>query len=162
MIRKHAKAEALTIVTQDEPGKKILVKGTITDPNGNPQKNKLVYFYQTSDKGWYSDTGAHVLIMEGDRRHARLFGYIKTDEKGNFSFRTIQPQGYPRSSLPAHIHLELTIDDDSGLGTELLFDDDPRLVGETRATAIRSRFYISKDSGTKDQPVYSYNIQTRD
>lgn len=161
MIKKYAKAETITIVTPDEPGKKILVKGTITDPTGNPQKNKLVYFYQTSDKGWYSDTGAHVLIMEGDRRHARLFGYIKTDENGDFSFNTIQPRGYPRSSLPAHIHLELKIDDNSGLGTELLFDDDPRLVGEIRTNAIRERFYISKNTGTEEKPVYAYKITTR-
>jgi len=162
MIRKHAKAETLTMVTADEPGKKILVKGTISDPKGNPQKNKLVYVYQTSDKGWYSDTGAHVLTMEGDRRHARLFGYLKTDENGNFSLNTIMPKGYPRSSLPAHIHLELTIDENSGLGTELLFEEDPRLVGQIRENAIRERFYISKNSGTADNPLYVYRITTRD
>ena len=161
MIRKHAKAETITIVTQGESGQKILVKGTINTPDGKPVGNALVYFYQTSDKGWYSDTGAHVLMMEGDRRHARLFGYLKTDANGNFSFNTIMPKGYPRSDLPAHIHLELTIDENSGLGTELLFEEDPRLVGQTRENAIRAKYYISKNSGTADNPLYVYRIITR-
>ena len=161
MIKKYAKAETITIVTPGESGQKILVRGTINTPNGKAVGNALVYVYQTSDKGWYSDTGAHVLMMEGDRRHARLFGYLKTDASGNFSFNTIMPKGYPRSDLPAHIHFELTIDEKSGLGTELLFDDDPRLVGEIRSNAIRERFYISKNTGTNDKPVYDYKIQTR-
>ena len=71
------------------------------------------------------------------------------------------PKGYPRSDLPAHIHLELTIDENSGLGTELLFEEDPRLVGQTRENAIRERFYISKNTGTSDNPLYVYRITTR-
>jgi len=161
MIKKYAKAETITIVTPGESGQKILIRGTINTPNGRPVSNALVYVYQTSDKGWYSDTGAHVLMMEGDRRHARLFGYLKTDANGNFSFNTIMPKGYPRSDLPAHIHLELTIDEDSGLGTELLFEEDPRLVGPIRENAIRDRYYISKNTGTADNPLYVYRITTR-
>jgi len=162
MIKKYAKAETITIVTAAEPGLKILVKGTIKTPAGNAVKDAMVYVYQTSDKGWYSDTAPHVLIMEGDRRHARLFGYMKTDANGNFSFNTIRPNGYPKSDLPAHIHLELTATDGSGLGTELLFEEDPRLVGHIRENAIRDKFYISKNSGTKDNALYVYQITSRD
>jgi protocatechuate 3,4-dioxygenase beta subunit len=162
MIRNNAKAETITIVTPNESGSKILVRGTITDAKGKPINNGLVYVYQTSDKGWYSDTGAHVLMNEGDRRHARLFGYFKTDANGNFSFNTIMPKGYPRSDLPAHIHLELTANEGSGLVTELLFEEDPRLVGQIRQNAIREKFYISKNTGTADSPLYIYQLTTRD
>jgi len=162
MIRNNAKAETITIVTPNESGSKIQVRGTIKDANGKPINNGLVYVYQTSDKGWYSDTGAHVLMNEGDRRHARLFGYFKTDANGNFSFNTIMPKGYPRSDLPAHIHLELTTNEGSGLGTELLFEEDPRLVGQIRQNAIREKFYISKNTGTADSPLYVYQLTTRD
>ena len=162
MIKKYAKAETITIVTGTEPGLKILVKGTIKSPDGKAVKDAMVYVYQTSDKGWYSDTAPHVLIMEGDRRHARLFGYMKTDANGSFSFNTIRPNGYPKSDLPAHIHLELTASDGLGLGTELLFEEDPRLVGHIRENAIRDKFYISKNSGTKDNALYVYQITSRD
>ena len=162
LIKKNAKAETITIVTPGESGQKILVKGNIKSANGNALKDAIVYVYQTSDKGWYSDTAPHVLIMEGDRRHARLFGYMKTDANGNFSFNTIRPNGYPKSDLPAHIHLELTVSDGSGLGTELLFEEDPRLVGQIRQNAIRDKFYISKNTGTAENGLYVYQIKTRD
>src|SRR5690348_14872740 len=66
VIAKHAKAEEITIVTPNEPGKKITVKAVITTEDGKPLDNALVYLYHTSDKGWYSDTGAHIRAYEGD------------------------------------------------------------------------------------------------
>ena len=102
VIKKHAKAEGITILSNTEPGKKILVKGKIETSDGKPVTDALVYVYQTSDKGWYSDTAAHILQNEGDMQHARLFGYLKTNDKGEFEYNTIQPKGYPNSDLPAH------------------------------------------------------------
>jgi protocatechuate 3,4-dioxygenase beta subunit len=49
------------------------------------------------------------LQNEGDRRHARLFGYLRTDENGKFEFSTVKPKGYPNSTLPAHIHIEISL-----------------------------------------------------
>jgi protocatechuate 3,4-dioxygenase beta subunit len=158
VIRQNAKAEKIKIITVDEPGTKITVKGTISDSRGNAIADKLVYVYQTSNKGWYSDTAAHILLQEGDRRHGRLFGYMKTDAEGKFEFVTIKPVGYPRSSLPAHIHLELTISKGDGLGTELLFDDDVRLAGGARANAVSAGYIISKNTGTESEPIYFYKI----
>ncbi len=69
-----------------------------------------------------------------------------------------RPQGYPKSDLPAHIHIEITAADQSMEITEMLFDDDPRLTKEARARAEREHFYISKNTGTKERPVYVYRI----
>lgn len=123
----------------------------------------LVYFYHTSDKGWYSDTAPHILMNEGDMGHARLFGYLKTDSKGQFEFETIRPKGYPNSDLPAHIHLMVWKDDQvvAGLPNELQFDDDPRLTPDRRSRSLREGNLIKKNSGTADKPVYLYDIKQK-
>lgn len=160
VIRKNAKAEKITLVTSSEPGSRITVKGTLMK-DGVRQRNVLVYVYHTSDKGWYADTAAHVLMNEGDRRHSRLFGYFKTDGNGNFEFETIKPHGYPKSDLPAHIHFEVFEDGGDMLITELLFDDDERLTSAARKRAADENFIISKNTGTKEKPVYEYVVMLR-
>jgi len=160
-IKQNAKAEKIKIITNKEPGTRITVKGIITDAKSKPLSNALVYVYQTSSEGWYSDTAPHILQNEGDRKHARLFGYFKTNTNGEFEFETIKPHGYPHSDLPAHIHFEVSSGNNS-LITELLFDDDPRLAGDIRARAIREQFIISKNTGTEKEPVYFYSILTKD
>jgi protocatechuate 3,4-dioxygenase beta subunit len=159
VIKQNAKTENIKLISDIEPGIKITINGLVLDKYGNPMVNKLVYVYQTSSEGWYSDTAAHVLLHEGDRRHARLFGYFKTDLHGKFEFYSIKPKGYPNSNLPAHIHIEISLNSGQTFVTELQFDDDPRLVGEIRARSINEKYFIVKNSGTKEHPVYSYKIQ---
>ena len=163
VIKKHAKPGKVTIITDAEPGKKITVKGTIKTSNNKMLNDALVYFYHTSDKGWYSDTAAHILMNEGDMGHARLFGYLKTDSKGQFEFETIRPKGYPNSDLPAHIHIMVWKDDQvvAGLPNELQFDDDPRLTPDRRSRSLREGNLVEKNSGTADKPVYLYDIKQK-
>lgn len=163
LIKKHAPVGQITIVTATEPGKRIKVKCNVADKDGKPLANALVYAYQTSAKGWYSDTAAHILMNEGDMRHARLFGYVITDIAGIFELETIQPSGYPGSDLPAHIHLAMWKGGKyvPGVPGELLFDDDSRLTAERRTRAIAEGFLISKNSGTATAPVYQYTIKLK-
>ena len=149
-IKQNAKAEKIKIINDKEPGTKITVKGVIENAGGQPSGNVLIYIYQTSSEGWYSDTAPHILQNEGDRKHARLFGYLKTNTNGEFEFETVKPHGYPQSDLPAHIHFEVSSENNS-LITELLFDDDPRLVGNIRTRAIQEKFVISKNTGTENR-----------
>ena len=160
VIKKNAKQGLVRLTTEGEPGLKILVKGTVRDHSG-PVKNALMYVYHTSDKGWYADTAAHVNMMEGDMRHARLFGYLRTDDKGDFQFETIRPRGYPRSDLPAHIHLSMWYEDGEpihGVPGELLFEEDDRLTPARRKEALANHYLISSNSGTSDHFVYEYKI----
>lgn len=148
MIKKHASTDVLTIAPDDEPGRKIKVIATIKNKEGQPINNALVYLYQTDSRGWYAADAPHVLAYEGDIRHARLFGYVKTDKNGKFELHTVKPSGYPRSELPAHIHVHVMAEGYDSYGTEFLFDDDDRLVGNIREQAIRSRFLIAKPEKT--------------
>lgn len=162
IIKQNAKPEKIKLNSDREPGTKITVKGSVLNRSGTALPNKLVYVYQTSAEGWYADTAPHILRNEGDRRHARLFGYLKTNAMGEFEFYTIKPNGYPNSSLPAHIHIEISLDGPRSFISELLFDDDPRLVGDIRARSVNEKFFIVKNSGTKAKPVYEYVIKTSD
>jgi len=146
LIRENARDNQLTIVTPQEPGDLLLVSGIVRDKQGQPLKGALIYVYQTSTKGWYSDKAPHISGNSGDEKHARLFGYLKANQAGQFELRTIRPAGYPGSNLPAHIHIEIDAAgaESHSLISEILFDDDPRLTPETRERATHERFFISK------------------
>lgn len=161
VIKKHASATLLDIVNDAEPGVPTVVKGRLTR-GGAPLANTLVYLYQTDHRGWYADTGAHVLLREGDRGHARLFGYLRTGRQGEFELHTIRPASYPNSTLPQHIHLEAFDGNGTSLIiTELLFDDDPKLTGATRNEFLRHGFVVAKNTGSKSKQVFSYVVQVR-
>lgn len=160
VIKKHAKAEKVTMVTDDEPGTKITVKAVVKTKSGELLKNVLVYLYQTSDKGWYAADRPHVGGNEGDHGHARLFTYVKTDDKGEFEISTVMPKGYPNSDLPAHIHLQMWKDGNNipGVPGELLFDEDERLTPERKQRALQEGFLVEKNRGTASNPVYQFAI----
>jgi protocatechuate 3,4-dioxygenase beta subunit len=163
MVKKYSSAEILNIVTSDEPGKKIKIVATVRDKDGNPVPNAMVYLYQTDYRGWYSADAPHVLMNEGDFRHARLFGYVKTDKQGKIELHTVKPAGYPQSDLPAHIHVHVTAAGYRDFGTEFLFQDDERLKGEILNRAVIDGGMIAKPE-TAESPFvqkFSYEIRLR-
>lgn len=163
LIEKHAKAEPLKIAMPSEPGKKIRVLVTVTNKAGKPVPDAMVYLYQTDARGWYAADAPHVTMNEGDMRHARLFGYVKTDKNGKLELHTVKPSGYPRSDLPAHIHIHVISKDYRQQITELLFDDDERLVGDIRTRSVREGFLISKpETAPKSfDQQFTYSIVVR-
>ena len=161
-IKKHAKNMSVTMVTGKEPGVQTSVKGKLVSANKTPLANTLVYVYQTDHRGWYADDKPHVEENEGDRGHARLFGYLRTNAQGEFELRTIRPASYPNSTLPQHIHFEAFSNNGSSLIiTELLFDDDPMLIGELRERFLREGFVVAKNAGTKEKQLFSYTVMTK-
>jgi protocatechuate 3,4-dioxygenase beta subunit len=160
LIKANSSADIITIASPDEPGKKIRVLGTVTDKEGKPVINALVYLYQTDYRGWYAADAPHVIANEGDMRHARLFGYVKTDANGKFELHTVKPHGYPNSDLPAHIHMHVDMAGYKPYVTEFLFDDDERLAGKIRERAVQESFLIAKPEKATapfDQ-LFSYSI----
>jgi protocatechuate 3,4-dioxygenase beta subunit len=133
-------------VTPREPGEPLVVTAQVVDRDGTAVRDALVYVYHTSSRGWYSDRAAHVAAPEGDRQHARLFGYLRTDADGRFELRTVRPGGYPGSDLPAHIHVEVHPKGEgaASLVTEILFDDDPRLTPAARRRSDQEGFVTAR------------------
>lgn len=161
LIERAAKPQPLVIVTPHEPGTPMLMRGTVLDASREPIADVLVYVYQTDARGWYAADSPHVAGMAGDARHARLFGYLRTDAQGRFEVRTIVPLGYPQTDLPAHIHVELQKDEQELAVTEMLFPDDPRLTPERREHGEQAGFVVATPSRTEDgTAVYSAEFVT--
>lgn len=161
IIEKYCKAETIAIATDTIPGKKIKVIGTVKDTDRKPVAGALVYLYHTDSRGWYAANSPHVNMNEGDMRHARLFGYVRTDKEGKFEMHTIKPSGYPQSDLPAHIHVHVSAEGYRSYVNEFLFDDDERLVGKIRENSIRNDFIISKPEKASSSSFvqhFSYSI----
>lgn len=142
-IRERARGMRVTLVTADEPGPRALVEGRLRDARGEPLVGALVYVYQTDARGWYGAKGPHFVGPSGDERHARLFGYLRTDAQGRYALSTIRPSGYPRTDLPAHIHIEVFVGDEMVLISEVLFADDPRLTPAQRERGLRDGFVVA-------------------
>lgn len=159
LIKRNANQEKISVCAKDEPGIPVTVTGRITDGSNIAVGNVLVYVYHTDNKGWYSDTAGHVSGNGDDRGHARLFGYFKTNNDGSFTFNTIQPQGYPNSNLPQHIHFEVfNTNGEALMITELLFSEDPRLNNTMKQRMINEGAVVASNKGSRDKPVYSYEI----
>ena len=120
----------IKIVSDTEPGEPLIVSGTIYSPDGKqPMSGITLFVYQTDATGVYTTSG-------GDNRGTRIHGVMRTNEKGQYEFRTIKPGSYPNSRNPAHIHAYV-----SGPGypeywiDEYLFSDDPFISDEDKRKA---------------------------
>lgn len=142
LIREFGQKSHLTMVSPDEPGIRLAVTCIVIDAHKQRVPGAEVYLYHTSSQGLYARQAAHISAIEGDRRHARLFGYVRTDQNGLVSVQTIRPAGYPETELPAHIHVEIKSGDSPPLITEIRFDNDPRLTPAMREQSIRDGFRI--------------------
>jgi protocatechuate 3,4-dioxygenase beta subunit len=157
LVRQHAPRGSIRICGADEPGDRMRVRCTVRDGAGQAVRDAFVYLYHTSAKGWYSDRAPHYSGNSGDVKHARLFGYVKTDDAGVFELETIRPAGYPRSDLPQHIHISIDPPAESNLAaltSEILFEDDPRLAAPgARERATREGFRVCPVQREPDDAV---------
>lgn len=144
LIKQHARQSVISMVPGDEPGQRLTVSGQLIRRAGVPVANALIYVYQTDYRGFYHpDRAFWGDGFGGDQNHARLFGYLRSDGEGRFEIRTIRPAGYPESDMPQHIHVEIEAAGFERWQSEFLFDDDPRLTPEARASARRAGFLIA-------------------
>lgn len=121
-----------TIAPDDEPGKRLVLRGRVMKPDGvTPAPGVVVYAYHTDAKGVYPKRGDE---KGNARRHGYLRGWARTDSAGRYEFRTIRPEPYPGGTNPAHIHMTVK---ESGKEEywidEVHFDDDPILTPGARA-----------------------------
>lgn len=141
-----------------EEGPKIEVSGTVFQNDGKtPAQDIILYIYHTDQEGIYPP-------KEGDTGWARRHGYIrtwlKTNEKGQYKFRTLRPASYPNTSIIAHIHIFVKepgktayyIDD-------FLFEDDPFLTKAERAKLTkRGGNGIMQGTQNGDLTIYNRDI----
>lgn len=119
----------IDIASADEPGERMVISGTIYQPDGRtPAEGVTLYAYHTDARGFYTSDGRN-------RMPARLRGWMRTRADGKYEFHTIKPAPYPGRDFPAHIHATL-----SGAGypefwiDEYWFEGDPFITPEKLAT----------------------------
>ena len=124
------------IAPEDEPGERMVLRGTVRDADGSPAPGVIVYAYQTNARGVYppdDDFTGHA------RRHGELRAWVRTDERGRYRFETIRPGSYPGRDVPAHVHLHVV---EPGCCTywieSVRFLDDP-LLPDTAGVPGRDR-----------------------
>lgn len=113
-----------------EPGEPMEISGTIFKPDGKaPAAGVILYVYHTNAKGLYEPAADQKVA----RKHGNLRGWMMTNEKGQYKFRSIKPAAYPNRRDPAHIHPVIKEQDKNEYYIdEYLFDDDPLLTAEER------------------------------
>lgn len=111
-----------TIVTDAEPGERLVVEGRVFTPDGRtPAPGVIVYAYNTDAQGYYGENHTEY--------PPRMYGWMRTDASGRFELRTIHPGRYPGMHVPSHVHIELW-----GGGYPLQWTDDLRFAGDSYLT----------------------------
>lgn len=88
------------IAPPSEPGERLVVSGTIYQPDGTtPAPGITLFVYHTDSRGHYN--------TRDDPFDPRLYGWVRTGADGRYEFRTIRPGPYPALSTPAHIHVHV-------------------------------------------------------
>lgn len=121
----------MTLPGYNEKGPKLHISGVVYKADGKtPAAGTVLYFYHTDQGGLYppgNETG-------WGQRHGYIRGWIKTNDKGEYSLKTLKPGAYPNRGAPAHIHC---IVKEGNLNEyyvgDFLFDDDPLLSGEDKS-----------------------------
>lgn len=148
----HAESDVdLTLLegrTDRATGDLILVRGRVTDLEGNPLANARVEIWQANHWGRYTHPD--------DRNPAPLdpnfqgIGIAYTDADGNYGFRTIKPASYPMSLVDGsgmrarHIHFKVAHETGGKVTTQMYFEGDPLIEDDNvmRRTAAEKRHLL--------------------
>jgi catechol 1,2-dioxygenase len=139
----------------------LVIRGTVTGPDGKPVANALVECWHANSKGFYSH-----FDPTGAQSDFNLRGAVKTGADGTYEFRTLMPVGYGcpphgatqqllntlarHGNRPAHVHFFATSENHRKLTTQINIEGDP-LIWDDFAYATREELVphvVEKTGGT--------------
>lgn len=148
-------------VNPDEDAGPLVIRGTVTGPDGKPVANAVVECWHANSKGFYSHFDPTKAQSEFNLR-----GAVSTDGDGKYEFRTLMPVGYGcpphgatqqllnvlarHGNRPAHVHFFVTTDKYRKLTTQINIEGDP-LIWDDFAYATREDLIphvVEKTGGT--------------
>ncbi|BFG77297.1 catechol 1,2-dioxygenase [Paraburkholderia terrae] len=148
-------------VNPDDDAGPLVIRGTVTGPDGKPVANALVECWHANSKGFYSH-----FDPTGAQSEFNLRGAVSTDAHGKYEFRTLMPVGYGcpphgatqqllnvlarHGNRPAHVHFFVTTDKYRKLTTQINIEGDP-LIWDDFAYATREDLIphvVEKAGGT--------------
>ncbi len=109
-----------------ESGPKMKIEGTVYQLDGKtPAKDVIIYLYHTNQQGYYE---AKKDAQGWGKRHGCIRSWVKTNEKGHYTYYTLKPAPYPNRIDPTHIHYTILEPDGKYYYiSSVEFRDDPRL-----------------------------------
>jgi len=139
----------------------LIIRGTVTGPQGKPVANALVECWHANSKGFYSH-----FDPTGAQSDFNLRGAVRTGADGTYEFRTLMPVGYGcpphgatqqllnalarHGNRPAHVHFFATSENHRKLTTQINIEGDP-LIWDDFAYATREELVphvVEKTGGT--------------
>jgi catechol 1,2-dioxygenase len=148
-------------VNLDDNAGPLVIRGTVTGPDGKPVANAVVECWHANSKGFYSH-----FDPTGAQSDFNLRGAVNTDANGKYEFRTLMPVGYGcppngatqqllnalarHGNRPAHVHFFVTSDKYRKLTTQINIEGDP-LIWDDFAYATREELIphvVEKTGGT--------------
>lgn len=119
--------------SKDE-GEPLIISGTVYEKDGKtPAPNILIYAYHTNTKGFYGRS-------KNEHPHGKHHGWMLTDSRGRYEFRTIKPAPYPARDTPAHIHFTLAgIDFQEYWIDDIWFEGDSLITPEIKKKQMTGR-----------------------
>ena len=148
-------------INADADAGPLVIRGTVTGPDGNPVAGAVVECWHANSKGFYSHFNP-----TGTQSEFNLRGAVRTGDDGKYEFRTLMPVGYgcpPQGSTqqllnvlarhgdrPAHVHFFVTGDNFRKLTTQINIEGDP-LIWDDFAYATREELIphvVEKTGGT--------------
>ena len=125
----------------------LVIRGTVTGPDGEPVAGAVVECWHANSKGFYSH-----FDPTGAQSDFNLRGAVKTGADGTYEFRTLMPVGYGcpphgatqqlldalgrHGNRPAHVHFFVTSNEHRKLTTQINIEGDP-LMWDDFAYATR-------------------------
>jgi len=148
-------------------GEIILVRGRVTNTEGEPLEGVRVDIWQANDNGRY----AH----PEDPNTADLdpnfqgIGITYTDSEGHYGFKTIKPAAYPLEFLgdsgwrARHIHFKVAAGEDHELITQMYFDGDPLLAQDLEIAKVPEAqqsllITVAESDETSELPLHRFDI----
>lgn len=167
----QSKAQHLVLVSENEPGQHLIIRGIVYAPDGvTPVSGLQLGVHNADSMGYYcmppSEERDHTLprdnCPDAPPTTARIRGSLTTDAQGRFEIHTVKPGAYPRRNIPAHIHFKAF-----GAGYpeqwlhDLNFAGDPFLpAAEVDAARQAGKFsYVCEPQRERDALVCAYNIR---
>ncbi|MFM0336165.1 catechol 1,2-dioxygenase [Paraburkholderia fungorum] len=148
-------------INPDEDAGPLVIRGTVTGPDGKPVAGAVVECWHANSKGFYSH-----FDPTGAQSEFNLRGAVSTDVNGKYEFRTLMPVGYGcppdgatqqllnvlarHGDRPAHVHFFVTTDKYRKLTTQINIEGDP-LIWDDFAYATREDLIphvVEKTGGT--------------
>jgi len=137
-------------IAHNVSGETVIVSGRVLAPDATPLVGALLDVWQSDAEGFYD-------LQKMDASAMNLRGRFRTNESGEYFFRTIKPTFYPipedgpvgkmlralgrHPYRPAHIHFQVSSDGFKLLTTELYLNNDPYLDSDV-VFGVRSSLVV--------------------